>query len=413
MISGVMGSVIRRGLGRHQRGAGKGSRRMGMEDGLVNFRGHAEVVRDEYNLLGHMHEKPLWCPSFMGSQILITGATGFIGRQLTRDLVKKGAKVRILARDRSKATALFGASVEVIVGDLGQKAALEEACRGVDVLYHTAGAYRFGLRQRHELWRTNVEGTEAVLTAAEAAGVSRIVHLSSGGVLEKAKGEGERLLDEKDFPTVPPRLSAYKFSKWEAERRVLAWSQRGLPVMIAGTTCPIGGGDEAPTPTGRLILDFIEGRFPFYCRTGLNFIGVGDLSQGLQLVAAKGLPGERYLLSDENLWLKDFLGLLARETGLSTPSVCLSGPLVQLIGGGGEIFDLLRPRSRHARVCLETALQSARVQFFTNAKARRELGFRPATPLRQSIRAALAWFYHEPVLVEENPEAVAVESHVR
>ena len=344
----------------------------------------------------------------MSSQILITGATGFIGRQLTRDLAGRGLPVRILARQRRKARELFGDTVEIQPGGLDDPASLAEACRGVDVIYHIAGAYRFGLRQQRELWRTNVEGTEAILRAAAKSGAGRIVHLSSAGVLMKNGPVSKATpVTEADFPETRPFLSAYKASKWEAEKRVLAWARRGLPVTIASTTCPIGRGDELPTPTGRIILDFVRGRFPFYCRTGLNFIGVGDLSQGLQLVAEEGRPGERYLLSDENLWLKEFLDLLARETGFSAPEICVPIPFVHLLGCGGELCDLLNLGSRNARVCLETALQSGRVQFFSNAKARRELGWQPATRLPESIREAVAWFRAEPEIVLASP------SHVR
>jgi dihydroflavonol-4-reductase len=343
----------------------------------------------------------------MSSQILITGATGFIGRQLTRDLAARGQGVRVLARSRCKAKTLFGETVEISPGELEDQASLDRACRGVEIIYHVAGSYRFGLRHRRELWRTNVEGTEALLRAADRSGAKRIVHLSSGGVLTRPD---LALIDEKDFPATMPRFSAYKASKWEAERRVLDWVRRGLPVMIASTTCPIGRGDEAPTPTGRMILDFMRGRFPFYCRTGLNFIGIADLSRGLQQVAAEGRVGERYLLSGENLWLKEFLDLLALETGLRAPGFCLPAPLVRLIGCGGELVDLANPRSRNARVCLETALQSERRQFFSNAKARGELGWTPQVSMAKSIRDAVGWFGNESVL----PQAVPpLESHVQ
>jgi dihydroflavonol-4-reductase len=329
----------------------------------------------------------------MPPQILITGATGFIGRQLTRDLLAQGAGVRLLARDRRKARALFGDAAEICPGALEDPAAVARACRDVSVIYHIAGSYRFGLRHRHEIWRTNVLGTETLLQAASDAGADRIVHLSSGGVL--ARPESARphtLLDERDFPIHPPGFSAYKASKWEAERRVLAWARRGLPVTIAATTCPLGAGDELPTPTGRMILDFLRGRFPFYCRTGLNFVHLEDLSRGLQLVASDGRPGERYLLSHENLWLKDFLDLLARETGRPAPEICLPAPLVRLVGAIGEAVDFLNPRSRHARVCLETALQAERVQFFRHDKARVELGWIPHLSVSRGIRDAVAWF---------------------
>jgi dihydroflavonol-4-reductase len=358
----------------------------------------------------------------MAPQILITGATGFIGRQLTRDLVARGETVRILARDRAKARDLFGDTVEISPGRLEDAASVARACRGADIIYHIAGSYRFGLRHRRELWRTNVEGTENVLRAAWEAGARRIVHLSSGGVLAKSGPPADALLDETDFPAAAPRFSAYKASKWHAERRVLAWAQRGLPISIASTTCPIGPGDDLPTSTGRMVLDFLRGRFPFYCRTGLNFVHVEDLSRGLRLVAERGRPGERYLLGHENLWLKDFLNLLARETGLPAPEVCLPGPLVRLIGCAGEVADLLNPRSRNAHVCLETALQAGRVQFFRHDKARAELGWEPRHSVQRGIRDAVDWFrlhgevaaaISVPVVSRPAPEPSSAASHVR
>lgn len=345
----------------------------------------------------------------MSAQILITGATGFIGRQLTRDLLGRGAAVRVLARSRRKARELFGDDVEICAGDVGDLMTLETACQGIETVYHIAGTYRFGLRHRRELWRTNVEGTENVLRSAWKRRVEKIVHLSSGGVL-RTNAE-KRLIDETDFPGQAPRFCPYKASKWHAEMRALAWAQRGLPVTIASTTCPIGRGDETPTPTGRMVRDFLRRDFPFYCRTGLNFIGVGDLSEGLQRTAEAGRPGERYLLSDENLWLKDFLQLLARETGLCAPRMWLPGPVVRLIGCGGEVIDLLSGRGTSARVCLETALQARCTQFFSNAKARQELGWKPLLSIRESIGEAVAWFRGETEM--ELAPVSSVESHVR
>jgi dihydroflavonol-4-reductase len=333
----------------------------------------------------------------MPSQILITGATGFIGRRLTRDLIAGGESVRILARSQSKAWSLFGDDVETIAGDIKDADVLKKACCGIEVVYHIAGTYRFGLRHRRELWETNVDGTEKLLRAAASAQVERVVHLSSGGVLRKAASVGQKdaLLDETDFPTAPARFCAYKSSKWHSELRALDWARRGLPVSIASTTCPIGFGDEAPTPTGQIVRDFLRRGFPVYCRTGLNFIGVGDLSQGLQRVAASGRAGERYLISDENLWLKEFLDLLALETGLPAPRVCLPDGFVRAIGCAGEVVDLLNPRSTSARVCLETALQARHVQFFSNAKARTELDWAPASSIQKNIVEAVRWFRNE------------------
>ena len=351
----------------------------------------------------------------MPSQTLITGATGFIGRQLTRDLVGRGDNVRILARNRVKARDLFGDHVEICVGDIGHRASLEKACRGIGTIYHIAGIYRFGLRHRRALWETNVEGTENLLGVAAAAGIGKVVHLSSGGVLEKAgrTDNDSSLLDENDFPAEPSRFCFYKASKWHSEQRALAWAQRGLPVVVASTTCPIGRGDETPTPTGRIVRDFLQRRFPFYCRTGLNFIGVGDLSLGLQAVAESGQSGERYLLSDENLWLKDFLDLLAQETGLPAPRMRLPLALIQLAGCGGEAVDLLNPRSTSARVCVETALQAKRIQFFNNARTRNELGWKPLSSIQENIREAVAWFRDELAIDLGLAASSSVESHVQ
>ena len=195
----------------------------------------------------------------------------------------RGDKVRILARNSHKARQLFGKDVEVSAGDLGDANSIERACRGVEVIYHIGGIYRFGFRHRRELWRINVEGTDHLLRCAATAGTSKVIHLSSGGLLHKNTGEltYSGHLDENDYPVKAPDFSSYKYSKWHAEQRALAWAKRGLPVVIASTTCPIGGGDEAPTPTGQMIHDFLRQRFPFYCRTALNFHRRPGLEPGL------------------------------------------------------------------------------------------------------------------------------------
>jgi len=347
----------------------------------------------------------------MPPQTLITGATGFIGRSLTRSLLARGESVRVLARSRTKARELFGDQVEIIPGELGDEGSLARACRDVKLVYHIAGSYRFGLKHRRELWQTNVQGTENLLRSASNARVDRVMHLSSGGVLSGAKGD-DVLLTEKDFPGTAPRWCAYKNSKWHSEQRALAWNARGLPVVIASTTCPIGRGDEAPTPTGRIIRDFLQRNFPCYCHTGLNFIGIDDLSNGLRQAAVLGKAGERYLICNENMWLKDFLLKLADETGFPPPSICLPAALVRVIGVAGELADLLNPRSRTARVCVETALQASRRQFFSNAKARRELNWEPAQTVAAAVRDAVVWFREGGAIEVLRPAEASVGSHV-
>jgi len=346
----------------------------------------------------------------MPSQILITGATGFIGRRLARDLVQAGNSVRVLARSPRKARELFGETVEVTNGDLLDPASLKQACQGVDVVYHIAGIYRFGLRHRQLLWETNVGGTENLFQAAAQAGVGKVVHVSSGGIL---KGKG--LLTEADYPGQAPPFSSYKGSKWHSEQLALAWAKKGFPITIASPTCPIGPEDEMPTPTGQIIRDFLGGRFPFYCRTGLNFVSVEDLSDGLQRAALHGRPGERYILGYQNLWLKQFLDILAEETGLRSPRFALPQWVVWAAGLGGEAAGWLGSGECDTRICLETALQSSRVQFFDNAKARNELGWEPSRPVRQSVREAIAWSRGAAAMAEAATPAAAApsaETHV-
>jgi dihydroflavonol-4-reductase len=162
-----------------------------------------------------------------------------------------------------------------------------------------------------------------------------------------------------------------------------------------------------------MVQDFVQRQFPFYCRTGLNFIGIRDLSQGLQRVAEAGQNGERYLLTDENLWLKEFLDLLAQQTGLPAPRRCLSNAMIRLIGCAGEAVDFLNPRSTSARVCIETALQSEYVQFFSNAKARDQLGWKPACSIQENIAEAVAWFRNKTEVGMASAAPSSVRSHVQ
>jgi dihydroflavonol-4-reductase len=350
----------------------------------------------------------------MASNILITGATGFIGRQLTLDLVSAGHAVRVLARSPQKARALFADGVEISPGDLRDPASLRTACAGIDTVYHVGGVYRFGVRHCREIRQTNIEGTENLMAAAAAAQVGKIVHVSSASVLGRPKSSSDPwpTLDETDFPPSPPRLSPYKYSKWEAERRVLAWAGRGLPVVIVNPSCPIGPGDETPTPTGLIIRDFIRGRFTGYCQVGLNFVNVSDVSAGLQQAARSGRVGERYLLTNQNLWLKEFLDDLADQTGLPGPRFCLPHWLVQGMSCFGEAFDLLNPCSPSARLCLETALQARHAHFFDHAKARRELGWSPSS-IQSGIRLALSWFQRDSMTESGCAPLPPAKFHVR
>jgi len=340
------------------------------------------------------------------SDALVTGGTGFIGRYVVRHLLDLGVRVRVLARNAAKAERLFGNQVEVISGHVLDCGTLDRACRGVQQIYHVAGLYCFGRRNRGLLDQTNRQGTDLLLAAAQKAGVEGVVCVSSAGIL----GGPGKVLNENDFSPANTWGCYYKNSKRAAEKVALEWARKGLRVVLVNPSCPIGAEDEEPTPTGRMVVDFLEGKFPFKANTGLNFLSVKDLAKGVVLAGKKGRSGERYILGGENLWLGEFLDLLASRTGKPSPRFSLPWGVIFLAGLGGEAIHLLS-RSPNVHVCLETAQQAKRVQFFSSEKAKRELGWSATTPIEQCVDEAIHWIQeghlprpHRTVMIgEETP----------
>lgn len=318
---------------------------------------------------------------FAGSQCLVTGATGFIGRHVTQQLLAHEARVRVFCRDATKARRLFGAAVEIVAGDLRTAPQVRAACRGVNLVIHVGGAFLFGRRARRLLMETNLEGTRHLLEAARDYRVERFVHISSSGIM--AGGPG--LLTERDFPLAVSAWEPYRRSKWLAERAVLQAGRDGLPVTIASPASPLGAGDETPTPTGRIVLDFLNGRFPASARVGMNFVHVADLASGILAVARTGRLGERYLLGHHNVWLDEFLQVLANVVGRARPRWRVPLPLVAAAGALGELTG-------GSRVCWETAAHARRRQWFDFAKAADELGWRATRSLEHSVGEAVEWF---------------------
>lgn len=316
-----------------------------------------------------------------GAQFLITGGTGFIGRFVVRDLIGHGARVRLLCRDEDKARRLFGDRVETVRGDLLDATSCQRACRGVETIIHLGGLYRFGRRHRVLLEAVNHSGTEHILQAASDNRVARVVHVSSSSVLES----GTNPITEHNFPDHVSRGQSYRYSKWLGECTALAWARRGLPVVIANPSAPLGPDDESPTPTGRMVLDFLLGRFPFSARTTLNIVHVAELAEGILAVAARGRNGERYLLGHHDLSLNEFLRVLAGCSGQSAPRFCLPWGVIALAGALGEIAGA-------DRVCRETATHARRRTFYCCDKAADELGWRPNRPLELTVRESVAWF---------------------
>jgi dihydroflavonol-4-reductase len=328
----------------------------------------------------------------MEKQVLVTGGTGFIGRHAVRNLLETGRRVRVLTRRPQEAVRILGPDIAVVSGDLCSAEAVRAAVRGVSAIIHGGGLYRFGPTHRAHLWQTNVLGTAHLLEAAFAEGVERVVHVSSAGVLS-----GPRLpLREDAFPPPPFCGLHYKNSKWHAEQLALQWAQKGLNVVIASPTCPIGPEDESPTPTGAILRDFLSGHFPCVTRTGLNFIDVRDVASGLVRLLEKGQCGQRYLLSHQNLSLPQFLQRLASLTDRSPPRFTVPWSLIFCAGAVTELLGRFFP-SLAERLCFETACQCRRQQFFDNSRTRAELEWEPQIPFDQTLREAIAWFQSNPV----------------
>lgn len=335
------------------------------------------------------------------SEALVTGGTGFIGRHVVRHLLDLGVRVRVLTRRPAKAGQLFHGRVDVVQGGLIDREALDRACQGVQFVYHVAGLYCFGWKNREALDQTNREGTRLLLQASRKARVEGVVHVSSAGILEG----GNRVLTENDFSLVNTWGCHYKNSKRQSEQVAMDWAKKGLPVVIVNPSCPIGAEDEEPTPTGRMVVDFMAGKFPFKANTGLNFLSVKDLAEGIVLAGKRGTSGQRYILGGENLWLGQFLDLLASRTGKRAPRHALPWGVIFMAGLGGEAVHCLS-RSKNVHVCLETAQQARRIQFFSTEKARRELGWTAATPLAECVDEAVRWIrYRES---SQSPESLFV-----
>ena len=318
---------------------------------------------------------------------LITGATGFIGRHCVRALLKTNTRLRILCRNPDKARRIFGAEVETVVGDLLNPASLAAACRGVHTVFNLAGSYEFGPMHRAKMWRVNVDGSEHLLAACWQARVERVVHCSTAGILS-ASG---KLITAADFPQRPPPGCYYKQSKWHSEARALQWAGRGLPVVIASPTAPVGAEDERPTPTGRMFLDLLRGRFPACTRTGLNIIAVQDLAAGLLAVGKQGKIGRRYVLGGENIWLRDLMALAAEVGHCPAPRLMIPWLAVALGGLAGEVWGRMSEKT-DARFCWETAYFARRRQFFDLQPTLSVLDWHPEITTKAAVAEAVNWF---------------------
>ena len=318
---------------------------------------------------------------------LVTGGTGFVGSHVVRALLSRGRRVRCLVRAESRRDQLEGLPVEIAVGNLTDAASLSPALSGVHTLYHVAADYRLWARDPQELYRANPGGTENILAAAAAAGVARVVHTSSVAALGLMP-DGSAA--DETTPVERARIIGhYKKSKYDAERVAQKWAARGLPVVIVNPSTPIGEGDIKPTPTGQMIVDFLNRRLPAYVDTGLNLVDVRDVAEGHLAAAERGRVGERYILGNRNMTLREILETLARLTGLPAPAVRL--PHWIPLAAAAVTTGVARVTGRPPRVSLESVRMSTHRMFFDAKKAVRELGL-PQTPVEDALSRAVSWF---------------------
>jgi dihydroflavonol-4-reductase len=318
---------------------------------------------------------------------LVTGATGFLGGHVARSLAGRGGNVRVLVRPGRETEQLNGLQVERVAGDLRDPASLAAAMEGVDTVYHVAADYRLWARDPKEIYESNVTGTRNMLQAAKHAGVTKFVYTST--VATVAVPNGGSLPSEATASSLDQMIGHYKRSKWLAEQEALSAARAGMPVVIVNPTTPVGPGDAKPTPTGRTVVDFLNGRMPAYVETGLNWVPVEDAAAGHLLAAERGVVGQRYILGGENLSLKQVLDMLAVASGRRAPGIRL--PHMAALAAGYGDAAISRLLGREPRIPLEGVRMARHSMFVDAGKARRELGF-TAGPVSAALQRAVQWY---------------------
>jgi dihydroflavonol-4-reductase len=318
----------------------------------------------------------------------VTGGTGFVGGAIVSRLLAEGHEVRALVRSEADTRQLDGLAVERVTGDLADAENLRRAMTGCGWVFHAAALYSYWGHAWAEFFRSNVEGTRNVLEAAGVAGVERVVHTSSIASLG-LPADGSP--GTEDTPSsLGDMIGPYKRSKFLAEEVAREFARAGLPVVIVNPAAPVGCGDHKPTPTGKVIVDYLNRRMPAYVDTGLTVVDVEDVARGHLLAAERGRQGERYILGGENLTLKQVLDLLAQVAGL--PRVRVRIPHMVALGWAYVDVSLTRFDPRHVPAATpDTARLSYKHEFFSSAKAVAELGF-PQTPAREALRKAVEWY---------------------
>jgi len=329
---------------------------------------------------------------------LVTGATGFIGSAVVRQLIKAGHRVRVLVRSGSNCANLTGLPVEISIGDLTDPASLKYALTNCNALFHVAADYRLWTLAPERMYAVNVQGVRHLMLAAATAGIKRIVYTSSVAVLKiggknHSPGQNEPdAMDETAEAELHDMIGHYKRSKWMAEILVKQFiAEQKIPAVIVNPSTPIGPRDIKPTPTGRIIVDAASGRMPAYVDTGLNWVHVDDVAYGHLLAYQKGRIGERYILGGQNLTLKAILYEIAALTGLSPPRFRLPHQMILPLAYCSEAWARrVRPQNE-PMLTIDGIRMAQKKMFFSSRKAREELGYRHR-PVREALSDALAWF---------------------
>ncbi len=318
---------------------------------------------------------------------LVTGASGFLGSHVTRLLVERGDRVRVLLRASSDPRAVSGLAVERVAGDLRDAASLERALAGVDTVFHVAADYRLWAAHPEEIYESNVVGTRNLLEAAQRAGVKKFVYTSS--VATVAVHRSGRLPDEDVDSRLDEMIGHYTRSKFLAEQEALRAAEQGAPVVVVNPTTPVGPGDWKPTPTGKLIVDSLNGRMPAYVETGLNVVPVEDAARGHLLAAERGQIGRRYILGGRNMTMREILEALAQATGRPAPRVSL--PHAVALAAAYVDTAWSRLRGKEPRIPIDGVRMSRHRMFVDASRAGRELGF-TAGPAEEALARAVRWY---------------------
>jgi dihydroflavonol-4-reductase len=321
-------------------------------------------------------------------RVFITGATGFVGIHVARSYAAEGASLRLLTRQTSRLESLAGIDAEIVTGDLREPEKLRSALVGCDALVHVAADYRLWVRDPDQMYAANVTGTRELLRLACEAGVGRVVYTSSVATMGFKK-DGT-IVDEESPVSLLEMIGHYKRSKFLGELEAIKAAKAGQHVMILNPTTPIGPGDAKPTPTGRIIVDFLNRNFPAYVDTGLNLVDVTEVARMHVVALERGNPGERYILGGENLTLKQILDRMSAITGLPSPTMKVPHAVAMAFAFFDENFTG-RLRRKEPRATVEAVRMGKKMMFASSAKAERDLGFQ-VLPVYSALRAAIEWF---------------------